>query len=154
MGVERIAGLAEREAAQFVSFYWGGAMIGRLAGFGLLHRVKSHKALVLVAVIAFTLVMIGLLTSGSVAAWSLTLVGLCNSIMWPCIFPLAIKNLGKYTSEASGLLIMGVVGGAIIPLIQGAIADSWNLQGSFLLVTICYAYLIFYGVTGHKEVSK
>lgn len=154
LGLDNIAGLPEDKAAKFVSFYWGGAMVGRFIGFGFLHKVSSSKALVGVACIACLLVVTGLLSSGFIAAWSLTLVGLCNSIMWPCIFPLAIKNLGKYTSEASGLLIMGVVGGAIIPLIQGAIADNWSLQGSFALIILCYAYLIYYGFAGHKELNK
>lgn len=152
--LNHIAGFSENQAANYVSLYWGGAMVGRFIGVLFLNRFKVTNALTVVAVVAFALVSISILTSGSVAMWTIVAVGLFNSIMWPCIFPLGIKGLGEYTSQGSGLMIMGVVGGAIIPLIQGFLADSWSLQASFCVALFCYGYLIFYGLNGYKSTNK
>ena len=81
--------------------------------------------------------------------WAIIAVGLCNSIMWPCIFPLAIKDLKEHTGQGSGILIMCVVGGAIIPLVQGVLADISNVQFSFIIAAVCYAYILFFGWLGY-----
>ncbi len=150
LGLKSVAGLDEVSAAKYVSFYWGGAMVGRFLGFGFLHRLKTSKALLAVSVAAALAVVVGVFGSGMLSVWALVSIGLFNAIMWPCIFPLAIKNLGEQTSQGSGLLVMGVVGGAIVPLLQGFIADNFNLQLSFIVALFCYLYLVFYGVSGYQ----
>jgi FHS family L-fucose permease-like MFS transporter len=90
------------------------------------------------------------LTSGHTAMWSLLLVGLFNSIMFPSIFTLGTAHMGPLTSKASGLLVMAIVGGAIIPLAQGAIADRIGLQHCFILPLLCYLFIIYYGFIGSR----
>jgi FHS family L-fucose permease-like MFS transporter len=70
--------------------------------------------------------------------------------MWPCIFPLSLKGLGRFTSQGSGLLVMMVVGGAVIPEMQGSLADRFGYQHSFVVVLACYAYLVYFAVWGYK----
>jgi MFS transporter, FHS family, L-fucose permease len=76
--------------------------------------------------------------------------GLFNSVMWPCIFPLSVKGLGKLTSQGSGILVMMVVGGAVIPELQGFLADRFGYQHSFIIVLLCYAYVVFFAVNGYR----
>ncbi|MBU2426503.1 MAG: glucose/galactose MFS transporter, partial [Gammaproteobacteria bacterium] len=94
------------------------------------------------------LVIVAMTMSGSVAMWAILSVGLFNSIMFPTIFSLAVTGLGKYTSQGSGVLCLAIVGGAIVPLFQGVLADSVGLQLSFILPVFCYAYICFYGLKG------
>lgn len=145
---ENIAGLEEAEAAKFVSVYWGGAMLGRFAGALAMRSVPAGKALAFNASMATVLVLLTVGTSGSVAMWSILFVGLCNSIMFPTIFSLAIAGLGRHTSQASGILCLAIVGGAILPLLQGALADTFGIQQAFLLAVLCYAYIAYYGIRG------
>lgn len=146
-------GLTEKAAASFVSFYWGGAMIGRFLGSAVLQKVDAGKLLGLVAIIASVLVLISMFTLGHIAMWSILAVGLFNSIMFPTIFTLGIKDLGSLTSRASSLLIMGIVGGAIIPLAMGALADSFGIKHALLLPAICYLYIMYYGFKGSKVIQ-
>ena len=83
--------------------------------------------------------------------WAVVSCGLFNSVMWPCIFPLSVKGLGRFTSQGSGILIMMVVGGAVMPEIQGLLADAFGYQKSFVVVLLCYAYLVFFAVSGYKN---
>jgi MFS transporter, FHS family, L-fucose permease len=94
-----------------------------------------------------------MLTSGSVAMMSILLVGLFNSILFPSIFTLGIAGLGRLTGKGSGIMIAAIVGGAIIPLLQGAVADRIGLQHAFFLPVICYLYLVFYGFIGSRRES-
>lgn len=149
-GLEHIAGLGESDAAEYVAMYWGGAMVGRIAGVGLLQKFKSEKALALVAVLALVSVITGVVLTGTIALWAIVAIGLFNAIMWPCIFPLAIKDLGEHTNQGSGYLVMAIVGGAVMPLLQGYLADLIGVQSSFLLVAISYGYILFYALKGHK----
>ncbi|WP_109302397.1 sugar MFS transporter [Aquimarina sp. AU474] len=212
-GLEGIMGMEEAEAGVFLSYYWGGAMIGRFLGsvsmgsitdktrkyilmaglsvlfFFVLYFItgvkveatgfslqllsfskiwlfivflivnylafliggsKPSKVLTLFAGIVIILLCIMIFSHGEVAFWSAIAIGAFNSILWSNIFTLAIKDLGKYTSQASSLLVMMIVGGALIPLLQGAVADNIGIQLSFLIPIICYAYLVFYGVEGHR----
>jgi len=82
--------------------------------------------------------------------WAIVSCGLFNSVMWPCIFPLSVKGLGRFTSQGSGILITMVVGGAIIPEIQGLLADKFGYQHSFVIVLLCYAYLVYFAVSGYR----
>ncbi len=119
-----IGGLTERVAASFVAFYWGGAMVGRFIGSGLLQKVSTRRLLGVCAVCAAGLVAVSMLSAGHVAMWSIILVGFFNSIMFPSIFTLGIAKFGPLTGDGSGIMIMAIVGGAIIPLAQGWIADQ------------------------------
>lgn len=149
-----IAGLAEHEAGKLLSYYWGGAMVGRFIGVVVMKRVAASSVLTFNSVLAFALVLIGILNKGDLAMWALLSVGLFNSIMFPTIFSLAIRGLGTNTSRASGFLCAAIVGGAIVPVIQGVVADSFNLQWSFLVPMFCYAYITFYGLHGFKINNK
>jgi FHS family L-fucose permease-like MFS transporter len=146
-----IGGLTEKAAARYVSYYWMGAMIGRFAGSIILQRAKPGKLLGLAAMIASIMVWATIFSSGSIAMWAIISVGLFNSIMWSNIFTLAIDGLGKLTSQGSSILIMGILGGAVIPVAQGALADSIGIHHAFVLPAICYLYIIFYGFWGHRH---
>src|SRR3984893_9013889 len=128
-----IAGLSVRSAAGFVSFYWGGSMIGRFLGAGLLRRIKAGRLLGLCAICAAALVTTSMVTGGRTAMWTILAVGLFNSIMFPTIFSLGVAELGPLTGNGSGLLNMAIVGGAILPLIQGVIADRVGIHHAFFL---------------------
>ena len=149
-----IAGLSTPVAAGYVSFYWGGAMIGRFIGAGVLQRVKTGNLLGVCAICSATLVTVSILTGGHLAMWSMIAVGFFNSIMFPSIFALGVAELGPLTASGSGLINMAIVGGAIIPLIQGAIADSIGIHHAFILPVICYLYIVFYALRGSKPNSE
>ncbi len=214
--LDTIAGMDESQGGVFLSYYWGGAMIGRFLGSvamgGMTDKVKKYllmaglsivsflviyiitgvqnndgvfslelipfvqiqfflfflvinylafmiggsnppRILTLFASIVIVLLTIMILTNGVIAFWSAIAIGAFNSILWSNIFTLAIKDLGKYTSQASSLLVMMIVGGAIVPIIQGAVADQIGIQLSFVVPILCYAYLIFYGLKGYQVKS-
>ncbi len=170
-------GVNERSASSLVAYYWGSAMIGRLIGSALGQRVKSETMLTAVTIVALVLVfcsMLGVfsemkmdvpvmimktengvsfnfpLVTVPVAAFLLVLVGLFNSVMWPCIFPLGINKLGTATSSGSGLMVTMVAGGAFIPMLQGILADNIGYKYSFVVCLLCYAYILFFAVKGYK----
>ncbi|PIO47239.1 MAG: glucose/galactose MFS transporter [[Chlorobium] sp. 445] len=151
LGLPNIQGLKESDAANFVSYYWGGAMVGRFIGSALLVRIKPGTLLGIFAIVAATLVVLALLSSGAAAMWFILSVGLFNSIMFPTIFTLGIDGLGKLTNAGSSLLIMAIVGGALLPVAMGALADAVGLQAAFLLPALCYAYIAYYGFLGSKH---
>lgn len=152
MGLPEIAGLAEKDAAVYVSYYWGGAMVGRFIGSAVMQKVPGGTVLAFNALAAVVLILVAVFTSGPLAMWAILAVGLCNSVMFPTIFSLAVTGLGRHTSQGSSILCMAIVGGALIPLAQGALADSLGLQLSFLLPILCYLYIAFYGLKGHKNI--
>jgi len=82
--------------------------------------------------------------------WAVLAVGLCNSIMFPTLFSLAINGLGKHTRQGSGILCTAIVGGALLPLLQGVFADNVGIQNAFIIPALCYAYIVFYGYSGHR----
>ena len=149
-----IAGFSAKTAAGFVSFYWGGAMIGRFLGAPLLKRFKPGHLLALCAIVAATLVTASMVLGGHTAMWSILCVGFFNSIMFPTIFSLGVAELGPLTETGSGLLNMAIVGGAIVPVVQGVMADHLGLHHGFILPVICYLYLLFYGLSGSKPNSE
>ncbi|MDG1750855.1 MAG: sugar MFS transporter [Thalassotalea sp.] len=149
-----IAGLEESDAAKYIAYFWGGAMVGRFIGAAVMQKLPAGKVLAFCAVSGGVLICIAIVTSGQLAMWAILLVGLCNSIMFPTIFSLAITGLGKHTSQGSGILCLAIVGGAILPLVQGLLADSIGLQNSFFLPIICYVFIAYYGFSGSKPVSK
>ncbi|MBJ6107479.1 sugar MFS transporter [Hymenobacter sp. BT523] len=146
-----VLGLNPEAAGNRVAYYWGGAMVGRFVGAYLLNKISPAKLLAFNAVAAVVLVLISISTSGEVAMWSLLAVGLMNSIMWPVIFPLALAGLGRHTEEGSGLLCTAVVGGALVPMLFGVIADHSGLRLALLLPVACYAYIMWYGLRGSRR---
>jgi FHS family L-fucose permease-like MFS transporter len=149
-----IGGLTEADAAKWVSFYWGGAMVGRFAGSALLRKMSPGKVLGGAAVIASALVWASVVTTGNVAMGTIILVGMFNSVMFPTIFTLSIDQLGPLTAKGSGLLIMAIVGGALLPVAQGALADSLGVQAAFIMPAICYLYIVYYGFSGSKVIAS
>jgi len=96
------------------------------------------------------LLAMAVLCGGKLAMWCIVGVGLFTSIGWPNIFSLALDGMGVYKSQVSSLLVMAVVGGAVLPVTLGRVADVWNLQVSFIVPLIAYAYVAFYGWKGHR----
>jgi FHS family L-fucose permease-like MFS transporter len=127
-------------------------MVGRFLGSAIMQKVRAETVLAAFSVGAFLVMMITVFAHGPVAMWSLILVGLFHSIMFPTIFTLGIKGLGPLTEEGSGLLIMAIAGGALV-IIQGKLADAYGLQWSFLLCAACELYILFYALWGAKPVS-
>jgi FHS family L-fucose permease-like MFS transporter len=153
-GQPDIAAFSAKTAAGYVSFYWLGAMIGRFLGAYLLRKIKAGHLLAIFALCTSGLVTMSMLTTGHVAMWSILTVGLFNSIMFPTIFSLGIAELGPLTGSASGILNMAIVGGAVIPLFQGVIADRIGIHHAFFVPVICYLYILFYALNGSKPNSE
>ncbi len=167
MGLPQIAHLPEQTAAYFLPVYWGGLMIGRFAGSAILQRVRTGLVVGIAATCAFVLVLISMHTQGtglvysqavdlfghhkhlilprSIPMWTMLAIGLCNSVMFPSIFTMGVQVLGPLTSKGSSLLIAAILGGAIIPEIQGHIADSIGLQPAFIVPAICFVYIGCFG---------
>ncbi|RJG14782.1 L-fucose:H+ symporter permease [Massilia cavernae] len=146
LGDHEVASLGPATAAGYVSIYWGGAMVGRLIGFAVMRNVSPGKVLACSAVGAMLLIACAIGSRGAVAMWSLLAVGLCNAIMFPTIFAMALHGLGQRSGEGAGLLCMAIVGGAVLPFLQGAVADNAGLRSSFLVPLACYAFILFYGL--------
>src|ERR1700678_3824841 len=146
-----IANLSLQAAAGYVAYYWGGAMVGRLLGSGLQQFIRANVLLGLFALVAGALVCASMLTFGHVAMWTIIAVGFFNSIMFPTIFALSIEGLGPLTADGSAMLVAAIVGGAIIPLAQGVIADRVGIHHAFFLPVICYVYIAYFGFVGSKH---
>ncbi len=151
LNTPEIGGLSLETAGKMLVYYWGGAMVGRFVGSALLQKISAGKLLAFNAFMATVLLLVTMSTNGSVAMWSILLIGLFNSIMFPTIFTLAIDGLGPLTGDGSGLLVAAIVGGAIVPLLQGVIADRIGIHHAFFLPAICYLYIVFYGLKGSKH---
>jgi FHS family L-fucose permease-like MFS transporter len=148
-----IAGMSTADAGEMVAYYWGAAMIGRLVGAALMNYVAATKYLAVNALIAIIMIIVSMNSTGDVAMWSILAVGFFNSIMFPTIFTLAVKGLGSMTSKGSGLVCQAIVGGALIPLVQGVAADSIGIQLSFIVPMLCYIYIGWYALNGSQETS-
>ena len=162
---------AKAAAAQYISLYWGGAMVGRFIGSAVLQKIKTSRVLAFCAIMAALLVTVSVTSTGPVAMWSILCVGLFNSIMFPCIFTSGIAELGPLTGDGSGILNTAIVGGAVIPWIVGKVADainqsryptmtqgelSWGhgIQYALIIATFCYLYILYYAVSGSKPNSE
>ncbi|MBT1444224.1 sugar MFS transporter [Shewanella sp. JM162201] len=148
-----IGGMDEKSAAKLVAWYWGGAMLGRFAGAALTRRFNPATVLAANAVFANLLLMLTIISSGELAIVAVLAIGFFNSIMFPTIFTLAIEGLGELTSRGSGLLCQAIVGGAILPIIQGVTADSIGIQLSFVVPTFCYLYICWYAFYARKQAT-
>ena len=147
-----IANLTHEQAGRYLTFLWGGMMVGRFLGSAIMQKVRAETVLAAFSIGAFAVMMITVFAHGPVAMWSLILVGLFHSIMFPTIFTLGIKGLGPLTEEGSGLLIMAIAGGALV-IVQGKLADAYGLQWSFLLTAACELYVLFYALWGAKPTN-
>lgn len=146
-----VAGLSAKAGGDRVAYYWGAAMVGRFLGAYLLRIIRPSYLLAANALAAVALVAISASSTGAVAMWTLLAVGLMNSLMFSTIFTLALDKLGRHTEEAAGLLCTAIVGGAIIPVLFGAIADKSGLRLALLLPVICYLYIAWYATRGYRQ---
>ena len=148
-----LKGLDHASAAKYLSFYWGGAMVGRFLGSAIMAKIAPNRYLAFNATAAVVLLGVAMLVgkaSADVAMWALLAIGFFNSIMFPTIFSLATKGLGRFTSSASGVLCTAIVGGAVVPVVQGWAADTYGLMISFVVSAICYVYIVFFAIKGYK----
>jgi FHS family L-fucose permease-like MFS transporter len=158
-GLPQITSLSEQTAAKFVGFYWGGAMVGRFIGSAVLQKLRTGIVLGCAATFACLLVITSMLTHGPTAMWTIILVGFFNSVMFPNIFTLGLANLGEFTSKGSSLMVAAIVGGALLPLLEGHIADRIGVQRAFIVPVVCYIFIAGYGFaarnlrTGNSIVS-
>ena len=129
----------------FIIFYWGGAMIGRFVGAYLTKIIAPGKVLSIFALLAILMIIVSINSQGLLSMWSILAVGLFNSIMFPTIFTLTLEGLGELKAQASGLLCMAIVGGAIIPFVFGSLIDSFGFKTAFTLTLICYGYIVYFG---------
>jgi FHS family L-fucose permease-like MFS transporter len=143
-----IGALTPKAAAAYVSFYWGGSMVGRFIGSAILQKIKTARLLSVNAIVALLLVTLSIASHGHVAMWAILLVGTFNSIMFPSLFTLGIAGLGSLTGKGAGILMSAAVGAAVIPVAQGALADHVGVQYSFVVPAMCYLYVAFYGLIG------
>ena len=144
-------GIDSAKTASFlVSLYWFGALIGRLLGSWMLIKIQAGKLLGIFGFAATAMILVSMFSSGPVAIWSLVLCGFFNSIMFPNIFALGIAGLGPMTSKGSGLIMTAVVGGAVVPALIGWVADKAGIQHSFVIPALCYLFIAYYGISGHK----
>lgn len=153
-GQPAIAGLLPEVAAGYVSFYWGGAMVGRFLGSAVLRKLRTEYLLAACAACAVALVSTSILANGSVAMWSMLAVGFFNSIMFPSIFTLGLVELGPLAGDGSGILNMAIVGGAVIPLLEGVVADRIGIHHAFFIPVICYFYILYYALIGSRPNSR
>ena len=147
-----IANITHEQAGRYLTFLWGGMMVGRFLGSAIMQKVRAETVLAAFSIGAFVVMLIATFATGHVAMWALISVGLFHSIMFPTIFTLGIRGLGPLTEEGSGLLIMAIAGGALV-IVQGWLADRYGLQLSFLLTAACELYILFYAVWGAKPTN-
>lgn len=145
-----VLNLPEQEAGKLISLYWGGALVGRFIGSGLLRVVSPGLLLATVCAGAIALIAISANTTGTVAGYSLLAVGLMNSIMFPTIFSLACEKLGPRAADGSGIINVAIAGGAIVPALYGALADNVGLAAALALPALCYATILGFGVFARR----
>jgi FHS family L-fucose permease-like MFS transporter len=146
-----ISHMTPAAAAGYLSFYWGGAMVGRFVGAFAMRYLPPSKMLADNCVAAVFMILLSMAATGPLAMWSILLVGICNSIMFPTIFTLAIRGLGPLTGRGSGFLIMAICGGAIVPMLQAVVADFIGLTISFLVPLVCYVYIWQFALRNYEK---
>ena len=152
--LEKVAGLSHETGANYLAIYWGGGMVGRFVGTAVLNKFEPNKCLAFNASVVVVLILLAILLGGKVAMWCLLCIGLFNSIMFPTIFSLGTKGLGKFTGQASGIICTAIVGGAIIPVAQGAFADTIGLLPAYFVSAVCYCYIVYFALKGYKADEK
>ncbi len=158
-----VMGIEEKVGATYIAYYWGAAMVGRFVGSFIMTQIAPNECLAFNAIMSIVLIIIAIAfglsidfedrenIAGKIMMVALLAIGLFNSIMFPTIFSLATKNLGKFTSQASGIICMAIVGGALIPPAQGLMADYFGLLISYLIPVLCYIYILFFPLNGYQE---
>lgn len=150
---ERVLAASPEQAGHLLSVYWGGALAGRIIGSFVLRKVKGGAALALCALAAGGLATLSALTGGTISGWSLLAVGLANSILFPTIFAMAIEGLGPRTAQGAGIVCVAIVGGAVVPVITGALADRIGLQAALIAPIACYACIAAYGLASLRGLA-
>lgn len=145
-----IGNMPLQTGAKLLSLFWFLTMVGRFAGSAAMQRVAANKLLMFAGVGAGLFVLASLLSTGKVAVATIICVGLFNSIMFPTIFTLAVAELGPLTGRGSGLLVQGIVGGALIPVLMGFLADRYGIHHSLFVPLLCYLFVIYYGWRGYR----
>lgn len=145
-----IPDLTEQNSAIFITIFMALVLVGRLAGVYILNIFKPARVLAFCSIGAFIMVSIAMSTSGYFSLGCLASVGLFTSIVYPIIFSLSMKDLGSYTKTGSSVFLLGIVGGAIVPPLMGYISDVSNIRYSFIIPLVCYVYLLFFAIKGHK----
>lgn len=140
-----------KDANSFVAFYWGSMVVGRLLGTLILKTVKPGIVLAICASVAAILILVSVNTGGLVAVWSMIAIGLFNSVMFAIIFSLSVNGLGKNTTRASGILSTAIVGGAVMPFLQGMLIDHFTWTIAFMLPLVSYLFILFYGLNGYRS---
>jgi MFS transporter, FHS family, L-fucose permease len=148
-----LPGTPEKVAANFLKWHLIGFMAGRFAGSAMMKRIAPPRLLGLFAVCAFLCTLTAILGSGAAPVWAVVLLGFFDSIMFPTIFALSVKNLGVFTKLGSALLVMSIIGGAIVPVVMGYISDVSSIQKAFVVPLICYAYALYFALRGYKPVA-
>jgi FHS family L-fucose permease-like MFS transporter len=148
-----VMGLGSEAAGKHVGLYWGGAMVGRFIGAGVLRLFSPGKVLACAAGCTIALLAISANVSGAASGWALLAIGLFNSIMFPTIFSLACENLGDRAAEGSGIICVAIVGGAIVPLITGHTADLSSLKMALAVPALCYAGILAFGIFARRPDS-
>jgi FHS family L-fucose permease-like MFS transporter len=144
-----VANITHEQAAYYLTFFWGGMMVGRFAGAFIMRRFAPDKVLAVFALGGVIASLVTTLAQGPMAMYALISVGLFTSIMFPTIFALAIRGLGPLTEEGSGLLILAIAGGALV-FINGKVADHFGIQWAFLVTALCELYVLFYALWGSR----
>jgi FHS family L-fucose permease-like MFS transporter len=144
----------EKTAAAFLIAHQTGFMIGRFLGSWMMKRISAPKLLSAFGTGALICVVIGIVASGLASVLAIVLVGFFNSIMFPTIFALSLKNLGPLTKRGSSLLVMAIIGGALIPAIMGRISDASNIQRAFIVPLICYLFVIYFAMRGYQPCAS
>jgi FHS family L-fucose permease-like MFS transporter len=137
----------------FLFFYWTGAMVGRFIGSAIMRFIAPFKVLITFTALAILMILISISSAGLLAMWAVLAVGLFNSIMFPTIFTLTLNGLGDLKPQASGLLCMAIVGGAIVPISFGALADNFGFALAFVLPIVCYAYIMFFAFYKGRRIA-
>lgn len=142
--------IPEKSANNYVAFYWGGMLLCRILGSFVLKYIKPPTVLAAGSLLAILCILVSVNTGGYLAVCFMIAVGLFNSVMFAVIFSLAVNQLGKFTTQASGLLSTAIIGGAIISYLVGVVKDNGSWYLAFMVPALCYLYLLFYGLNGHK----
>jgi MFS transporter, FHS family, L-fucose permease len=145
-----LAGTHEKAAARFLQAHLLGFMVGRFSGSAMMHKIAPSRLLGIFAASSLLCLTVILLASGLPTIVAIVLLGFFHSIMFPTIFALSIKNLGRYTKLGSSFLVMSIIGGAICPLIMGRISDAWNIQRAFVVPLLCHAFVLYFAVRGYR----
>lgn len=149
-----IPGTGEKTAANYLKWHLFGFMVGRFAGSFMMKRIAPPKLLGVFSTAAAICTIVAIFMTGAAPVWAVVLLGFFDSIMFPTIFALSIKNLGSYTKLGSSLLVMSIIGGAIVPAMMGYISDRASIQSAFAVPLICYAVIVYFSFIGYKPTDE